>query len=227
MLLAEDVLLIFTDDTSGKTTLDGTRLGFVLAGAVLLDLAMLRRVDVTPPGHPVGKGRVVVVDRTPTGDALLDGAMVRIAERTPRRAKDVLGLIKKDLQTAVLDRLARAGILRQEAAKVMGIFPVTRWPAVDGSHESEIRAGVRDVVVSGRTPTDREAALVSLLLAVDKVPAAVGRTEVSHRELRSRAKTIAQGEFAGEAVRRAIADMNAAVAAAVAASTVAATNAGA
>jgi hypothetical protein len=224
MLLAEDVLLLLTDDASGKATVDGTRLDLVLAGAVLLDLAMRHRVEVTAPGHPAGKGRVVVVDRSTTGDALLDAVLVRVGDHKPRRAKDLLGTVQKNLRTAVLDRLARAGVLRQEDAKILGIFPTTRWPAVDGVHESEIRAGLRDVLVVGRTPTDHEAALVSLLQSVDKVAAVVGPVELPRGELKRRAKAIAQGEFAGEAVRRAIADMNAAVAGAVTAATVAATS---
>jgi len=225
MLLAEDVLLLLTDDTSGKATLDSTRLDLVLAGAVLLDLAMLHRVDVTAPGHPAGKGRVVVVDAASTGDPLLDAALTRVAEHKPRRTKDLLGPLKKDLRTAVLDRLARAGVLRQEDVKVLGVFPSTRWHPVDGRHEAEVRAGLRDVLVVGRTPTDREAALVSLLYSVDKVAAVVGPVELPRGEVRRRAKTVSQGEFAGEAVRRAIADMNAAVTAAVTAATVAATSA--
>ena len=226
MLLAEDVLLLLTDDTSGRSTLSSSHIDLVLAGAVLLDLAILRRVDVTPRGHPVGEGRLLVVDGTPTGDPLLDAALVRLAGRKPRRAKDSLAPLKKHLRTAVLGRLAAAGLLRRQESRVLGIFPVTRWPAVDVMHKSEIRAGVRDVLTTGRNPTDREAALVSLLSAVDKVPLVVGPTEVPRRELRRRAKSIAQGEFAGEAVRRAIAEMNAAVAGAVTAATVAAASGG-
>jgi hypothetical protein len=226
MLLAEDVLLLLTDDLSGRSSTDGTRLDLVLAGAVLLDLAMLHRVEVTPPGHPAGKGRVVVVDRSATGDALLDAVLARIADHKPHRAKDLLGTLKRNLRTAVLDRLARAGVLRQVDAKVLGIFPTTRWPAVDGLHENEVRSGLREVLVVGRTPTDHEAALVSLLQSVDKVPAVVGPVELPRGELRRRAKTIAQGEFAGEAVRRAIADMNAALATAVGVATIGATTSG-
>ena len=110
---------------------------------------------------------------------------------------------------------------------MLGIVTMTRWPAVDAVHKSEIRAGVRSVLTTGRDATDREAALVSLLSAVDKVPLVVGPTEVPRRELRRRAKSIAQGEVAGEAVRRAIAEMNAAVAGALTAATVVAASGGA
>ncbi|GIG21171.1 hypothetical protein Cch01nite_18950 [Cellulomonas chitinilytica] len=224
MLLIEDVLLLLTDDTTGRPALDGTRFDLVLAGAVLLDLAMHHRVDVTAPGHPVGKGRVVVVDGSPTGDALLDVALARVAGTKPRRAKDLLGPLKKGLRPVVVDRLAHAGFLRRRDEKALGLFPVTRWSVVDATHETEVRAGLRDVLVVGRTPTDREAALVSLLHSVDKVPAVVGPVDLSRGELRRRARTIAQGEFAGEAVRRAITAMNAAVTAAVTAATVAASS---
>lgn len=225
MLLAEDVLLLLTDDTTGRPQVNRTHLDLALAGAVLLDLALLRRVDVTAKGHPAGKGRVVVVDGTPTGDPVLDAALTRLAQHKPRRAQETLRPLGKDLRPALLDRLVRAGILRREDGTVLGVFPTTRWPAADVAHEAEVRTGIRDCVAAGRTPTDREAALVSLLQAVDRVPLVVGDVGLPKRDLRRRAKTIAQGEFAGEAVRRAIAELNAAVVGAVTAASVAATSA--
>ena len=50
MILAEDVLLLLTNDTTGKTVVDKTRLDLALAGAVLLDLTTAGRVDVAGPG---------------------------------------------------------------------------------------------------------------------------------------------------------------------------------
>jgi Golgi phosphoprotein 3 (GPP34) len=43
-LLAEDVLLLLLDDASGKPIVDGTKLDRVLAGALLLELALAGRV---------------------------------------------------------------------------------------------------------------------------------------------------------------------------------------
>lgn len=47
--------------------------------------------------------------------------------------------------------------------EVLGLFPTRSWPAVDSRHEAQVRAGLHDVLVVGRTPTPREGALVALL----------------------------------------------------------------
>ena len=110
VILAEDVLLLLLNDTSGKAVVDKTRLDLALAGGILLDLTTAGRVDVAGPGEQVKRGRLVVRDARPTGDDVLDEAL-----RRPR-----------------------------------------------------------DVLVVGRTPAPREAALVSLLQAIDQVPKVLG-----------------------------------------------------
>jgi hypothetical protein len=79
------------------------------------------------------------------------------------------------------------------------------------------------VLVSGRDPQPREAALVSLLFAVDRVAKVLGDAGagLGGRELKRRAKAVADGEFAGAAVRQAVQAAQAAVVASVAAVTAA------
>jgi Golgi phosphoprotein 3 (GPP34) len=72
MLIAEDLLLLLYGDESGKPVLASTELDYALAGAVLLELAMLGRIDVAGTGETVRSGRLVVRDPSPTGSAILD-----------------------------------------------------------------------------------------------------------------------------------------------------------
>src|SRR5690606_24272492 len=97
----------------------------------------------------------------------------------------------------------------------LGIFPTNRWPAVDSNHETHVRRALHDVLVTGRTATATEAALVALLLAVDKLHVVLPSTGLSRRDLKARAKAVADGGFAGEAVRKAIEAINAATMAAI------------
>jgi hypothetical protein len=225
MILAEDVLLLLTDDVSGKPVVDTTRLDLALAGAVMLDLATAGRVDVTGPGEPVKPGRLVVRDPRPTGDGVLDEGLRRIAAKGPRKPAAVVPELAKKLRPELLARLVDRGILRVQEGRVLGIFPTSAWPAVDSTHEVEVRRALYDVLVVGRTPTAREAALVSILQAVDQVPRVLGEVGVPKRELRSRAKALSQGGFADAAVRGAVEAVNAAVMAGVMAATTAATTA--
>lgn len=218
MLLAEDLLLLLTDDDTGKHTVDATRLDLALAGAVLLELAERGAVEVAGPGRDVRPGRLVVRDGLPTGSAVLDGALAVLSSRPPAKPKDVLGRLQKGLRQRLLADLAAAGVLRAEQGRVLGVFPTVRWPADERAHESAVRQGLHDVLVTGRAPTAREASLVGLLVAVDAVPAALGPTSAGRRELRERARQVAQGGFAGEAVRKALEEIQATVIAAVAVS---------
>jgi len=220
MLLAEDLALLLTDDETGRPTTSGQRVDLALAGGVLLELLTTGRVAVAGPKHPAGKDRVVVLDASPTGDPVLDEALRRVAER-PRRARDVLPRLTKDLRPALLDRLTKRGLLRLEESKVLGLFPTRAHLPADAGHERSIRAAVHEVLVVGRTPTEREVAVISLLQGVDQVPRVLGDVGVPKRELRRRAKALAQGEAIGDAVRQAIQAMDAAMTAVIVATTAA------
>lgn len=220
MILADDLLLLLTDDVSGKPVVDGTRLDLALAGAVLLDLATAGRVDVAGPGEPVKAGRLVVRDPRPTDDPVLDEGLRRIVTTGPKKPENVVPVLAKQLRPAIFARLVHHGMLRAVEGRVLRIFPTTSWPAVDPTHENQLRAALHDVLVVGRTPTPREAALVALLQAVDQVPTVLRGTGVPKGELRRRAKAVAQGGFADAAVRRAVEAVNAATTAAIVASTV-------
>ena len=215
VILAEDVLLLLTDDVSGKHVVDTARLDLALAGSVLLDLTTLGRVDVSGPGEQVKAGRLVVRDAQPTGDLVLDEALRRIGAMGPKKPENVLPALAKGLRQALLGSLAGRGILRAQEGRVLGIFPTRSWPAVDSGHERQVRTGLRDVLVAGRTPAPREAALVSLLQAIDQVPKVLGEVGVPARELRRRAKDISNGGFADVAVRGAVQAVSAATTAAI------------
>ena len=75
MLMAEEVLLLLVNDRTGRFLVDSTRLDNVLAGAVLVELVTTERVGFPPAGGGVKRGRMVVVDPTPLGDPVLDGAL--------------------------------------------------------------------------------------------------------------------------------------------------------
>ena len=219
MILAEDVLLLLTDDASGKAVVDKTHLDLAVAGGVLLDLATLGRVAVTGEGEQVKAGRLVVRDVAPTDDDVLDEALARVGALGPMKPYRALPKLAKGLREELLARMVARGILREQEGRVLGIFPSHTWPAIDPSHERQVRAGLNDVLVVGRAPAPREAALISLLQAIGQVPKVLGDVGVPARELRRRAKDVASGSFVDEAVRRAVEEINAGMAAAITAAT--------
>jgi hypothetical protein len=219
MLLAEDLLLLLLDDSTGKPVTDGTRIDHALAGAVLLELALSRRVDIAEANQAeVKKGRLVYLDPSPTGESVLDDALASLADKHGKKPENTLGPLGKGLRTRLLDNLAVRGILRRDEGRILGIFPTTRWPADDSRHEHALRAKLHDVLVVGLTPDDRTGALISLLSAIDCLPKVVDAP--NRRALKRRGKEVAEGAWAAEAVRRAVAAVNAAATAAITAATV-------
>lgn len=214
MLIAEDLLLLLYGDESGKPVLASTELDYALAGGVLLELAMLGRIDVAGAGETVKSGRLVVRDPAPTGSVILDARLAMLAGRQGRRPKDVIARLAKNLRGQLLDQLAGRGILRRDSGKVLGLFPVTRWPANESRHEQEVRLALDSALRMGTQPDERTAALIALLHAVNAVPKVITDAP-DKRALRRRAKQIAESEWAAEAVRGAVQAVQAAAMAAI------------
>ena len=75
MLLAEDLLLLVTDDASGRLTAPADRVAAGLGGAILVELTLRNKVDLTGGQDPGRPGRIIVRDPSPPGEAILDTAL--------------------------------------------------------------------------------------------------------------------------------------------------------
>ncbi|MEI5672597.1 MULTISPECIES: GOLPH3/VPS74 family protein [unclassified Nocardioides] len=222
-LIAEDLFLLLLDDEKG--TLGGTSYPQpVLGGAVLIELATTGAVEVeektsvwrSAKVHPAGH---------PPEDAVLRAAYDVVAEK-PRSAQDLVTRIGKGVRDTLAERLVQRGILERRESRVLGLFPRTRWPAVDSRHEAELRTRLTGVLVRGDEPDERTGALVALLAAIDRAQKVVDHQGLPAKEVRQRATAIAEGAWAAKAVRDAILAASSAVTAAVTASTVAVTTSG-
>lgn len=222
-LLAEDLLLLLLDDERGTTVVDGTSTDYVLAGALLFDLALAGRIDVAGEGDAVKKGRLVALDRDTLGDPLLDRTLSRIATEQ-RKPESWVPKLAKGLRKDLLKRVSSAGQVRPRDDKVLGMFSRRRYPQAGGAGEDALRAELRSVL-DGSAPTPRSAALLSLLVQVDAVHKAV--PGVDRKQARKRAKQVGDGLLTTGAVTAALRAASTAVSAAVAATVVTTTSTGA
>lgn len=209
--LAEEVVLLSLDEESGVAR-QRMAAGWAVAGGILLELVMAERVLVT--------GRYLELRGTaPTGERLLDGRIALIEAwlrgRSKRRVTDWLAKDQAKAVGAALESLCERGIVAAEEHKVLGVFPQRRYPEADGSVERELRERLRAVVLEGAEPDGRTAGLIALLHS-----AKLHRLAFPDRPARlvaPRMGEIAAGQWAGEGVRAAIRDMQAAMAAVTAA----------
>lgn len=215
MLLAEELLLLALDDRTGRVGVREIDKG--LAGAVLLELALLGRVRVAEKRENVRAGRLVLQPGPPPGHPVLDAGLATLEDREGRRPERVIGALGKDLRDRLADGLVAAGVLRRERHRVLGLFPTRRLHAQDGTHEAAVRERIQ-AALRGATPDERTAALIALLSALKAVTTVFEVPD--KRAARRRAREIAEGQWAATAVRKAV---EAALAATVTAATVAST----
>ena len=159
----EEILLLMLDDREGSLVdLPRPAMDGVIAGAVLMDLAMRDRIESDLK-------ELRVVDKTPTGEPLLDGALAAIAATGERRSSgEWVGEIANDadeLREQALARLVARGILKAEKGAFLWVFEVRRYPMIDDREEQEVKSRLRELVLSTTIPDPRDVALVCLVEA--------------------------------------------------------------
>lgn len=216
-------MLVLTDDDTGKTTVDRQTLNYGLAGAVMIELAARGLLDVADEGEAVKSGRIVLRRGDPPTEPVLASALTVLYDLQGKKPQSALTKLSKDLHVEVVGGLVARGILRMDEHRVLGLFPVSRWPAEDSRHEAEVSRTLIDVLNGARTADPRSAALIALLSALDQVGKLDGLAD--KRDAKRRAKEIAASDWGATAVLRAVQAVQAAVTASIVASTVAATSA--
>lgn len=143
-----------------------------------------------------------------------------VLARTGHRPSAVIRPLGRDLRRTLYERLAAAGAVRAERARVLGVFPVRRWPAQDAGHAAEVRRLVTQALVQQAAPDPESAALIALVHALKCEHKIVDPrlSGLSRRQLRARAEEIAQSSWTSQALRQMIDATTAAVKAAAAAS---------
>lgn len=212
-LIAEDLLLLLLDDDSGKPLADSTKLPRVLAGALVVELAMIGSLRITGLDEQIKKDHVVVAGSRPEDEFLRRVFDLVASASRPMKPQKVIEKSQKNLAKELAARLVAQGCVTEKKDKVLGLFPTTTWPAQDTSREKVLRDALRSALVDGTTPSPHTAALISLISAVDLTHKVI--EDADKKLLKRRAKEIAEGEWAGAAVRKAVSDVNAAVMAAV------------
>jgi Golgi phosphoprotein 3 (GPP34) len=209
MLLSEEFLLLVTSP-EGKWLAASDAVPLALAGGLLAELALQGKVTVD---H---RDRIVVADRSSPGDLVLKDALSTFAGAEGRKPKDVLGKVARGLGDRLYDRLAGAGVV--EVHKVR-LLPVRHFPLRDPGVRQRTWDEVAAVLRGDQSPDSRTGTLLGLTVASGALtrvfpPADFG---LSKRELESRARQVAESDWATDAVGRAVRDAQAATMAAVAA----------
>jgi hypothetical protein len=167
--LAEEIVLLSLDDETGRPVgRVGMAPDLALAGALLMDLALVGRVDTD-------RDKLWLADNTPTWDAVMDAALARLdAPDAPGDARGAIMLLARDapdLRGALLDRMVAAGMLRRVEDRVLWVFSEQRHPKAEGRAQAEsARARLRAMLLAEEIPEPRDALLLGLARAAGLLP---------------------------------------------------------
>ncbi|MGW6443485.1 GOLPH3/VPS74 family protein [Lentzea sp. NPDC055074] len=206
-MLHRDLMLLFVDPRTGRLHVSSSAAENALCGAVLLELVNSGHIAFEPNGK-----KLQVVDPSPPNDPVLHEALGRLTK--PLRPQSAVVQIRKRLWDNVIRQLQDHALIRVEPRKVLGIFPAKSYPIVDEAADTQLRKAVGEVVHGYRGADARTGSLITLLYAVKAVHKVF---EGDDREMKKRAKEIARGNWAGDAVRRAVEAIQAGVSAAASA----------
>lgn len=178
LTFVEEILLLSLDDETGKFFPMGPQgRRYPLAGAVLMDLSLRGKIDSDLE-------RLIVIDRTPTGEALLDGPLAEIAaEQDPHGAMfwiERLAGRADEIEAQGLQRLTERGIVRCQEKRILWMFETRRYPTIDDREEKEVKRRLLDILLSDELPSPRDVVLICLVDACDLLPRILSTREVEH-----------------------------------------------
>jgi golgi phosphoprotein 3 len=199
----EEIVLLQLDDTQGRfVDLPLSAAEIVLAGAALMELAIANRVDTDLE-------RFIVVDAKPTGDDILDEVLAQLAaagpELTTVAALELITLDAAKYQERAVKRLVEKGILREENGRFLWVFHTRRYPIVDDREQREVKARLRQVLLSDEIPDPRDVVLICLIDACNLLGLVLSPNEIDQTE--ARVEALSRLDLIGQAVTKAVAEI--------------------
>ena len=199
----EEIVLLQLDDSQGRfVNLPLSAADVVLAGAALMELALNNRIDSDLE-------QLILVDPRPTGDDILDDVLRQLVEAGGELgAGAVLERISvngEKYQEMALKRLLAKGILREENGRFLWVFHTRRYPVVDDSEQREVRARLRQLVLTDEIPDPRDVVLICLIDACGLLGLVLSPDEIAATT--TRVEQLSRLDLIGQAVTKAVAEI--------------------
>lgn len=188
-----------------KGSIPAGYISYGLAGALLMDLIFLKRIDIV-------KKKVIILDTTKTDDDLLNEALSVLSQSRKEKTAEYwitkLASKIKSLWKRVADTLLDKGIVQKQQIKILGLFPATRYPVLAAETKDSLISDLKTAVFSEEQPDDDMVALICLSSACSILRPFFESDE--RREVSKRVKKMLKEHPVGRAVAAAIAAMQAA-----------------
>ena len=207
LTFAEELLLLAHDEKSGNfANIQDLLMNTALAGAVLMDLAILNRLDTDV-------SNLVILDRSATGEKLLDYSLNELAVLPNQTSTiDALDLLRKhgsSIEQMAIARLIERGILRQHEGRILWVFETRRYPLIDGKELQEVKRRIADLLLSDDIPDPRDIVIIALAQACGLLRRVFSESEL--RSAQKRIDQIAKLDLIGQAMTDMMQELNAAL----------------
>jgi golgi phosphoprotein 3 len=204
----EEIVLFQLDEKGRQAEFPAQVADVVLAGAAMMDLALLKRMDTD-------LNRLFVDDPRSTGDDILDHALSVLVE-AGRNSRISSAIERLNLKTSdaikgialhapryrdiALQRLVEKGIVRKEADQSFRQYQI-----IDDSEQREVRARLRLVILADEIPDPRDVVLICLIDACGLLGHVLTIDEIASR--RQRIEHLTRLDLIGQAVTKAVSEI--------------------
>lgn len=219
LTIPEQLLLLALDDEKGGGSAD-----LAVAGGLLAELVLQGLVVIETEGKAIVRPTATAV---PGDDELLSECLDDINARAgekPDKPWDAGRWVtrfssKKDLKARTAGPLVARGVLDERKRKIL-FFELTKYPELNPLPEAEMTERLRSALEDDHVqPDERTVALLVIANAASLLTKNLDKKMIRSRK--DRLKELSEGDHISEAVKAAIAAVNAAVMVAITASAVA------
>ena len=204
--LIEEFLLIALDDEKGQFVIDSTHLHFGLAGAILLEMALREKVDIS------GENLKLIHDEYEV-EMVINKVIDQIKLKPGKKVKDWIEILAKqaeELKQDTLLRLQNKGILRKEEHKILWVIPNNKYPTSDITPENKVRQRLSDVMLRGAKSEAHDIMLLSLIDVSDLTKEAF-RNKDEYAIVKKKIKEVTQDIRISHTINKSIREIQAAI----------------
>jgi golgi phosphoprotein 3 len=208
LTFAEEFLLLSHDEKSGQFhDVPQLILDPALAAAALMDLALRDRIDTD-------LDTLILVDRTPTGEKLLDHVLsIIVAEPEPQSSTEWLSRLRLEgvtLREMAIERMIERGILREQDGRFLWVFETRRYPLIDEQELQEVKLRIATLLFNDALPDPRDIVIIALADTSGLLRKVFSDSEL--RRADARIQQIAKLDLIGQAMRATIVELQTALA---------------
>lgn len=197
--LIDQLTLLALDDEKGTFVADSTAYSYAIAGAIIMELALEKRIDLSGD-------KVVVKDKSKTGDIIIDTYFQTIIEsKKERKTKswvDRLGNRADKIQRDTIEKLIDNRILEKKENKILWIFSYNKYPAQNSRPENHLRRRLYDIIVNSHRPELKEVMLLNLIESCSLGKEVFGKEQV--KTFKKKLKSINEYDHLGDSIGKSV-----------------------